>query len=126
MNTEENKDTQFKSLVSEDKYLVKAFMYENGTTLSDNLISRIYQQENGKFCLTISSKSKIPSYKEDIIYYAENMEDEGHINTLMAIDTHIYTRYGWSYKFLTFYSKPTVKLILWVLMGIVISSIFFK
>lgn len=124
-NMDKKEGTKLKSLIEEDKYLIEAFIYESGETLRGNLISRIYQQENGKFCLLISAKSKTSDHKEDIIYRAENMNDNKHIEALTVIDKHIYTRYGLSYKLLTLSDKSWVKFTLGILTGVIFTKAFF-
>lgn len=120
----ENNNTSLKSLIEEDKYIIESFVYDSGEILKDGLVSRIYLQENGKFCLIISTKSKNPTYKEDIVYYAENLVDEKHAMAMMVISKNIYTRgHKLSYKLLTFYDNTW-----WVkfAIGVIIGFLLFK
>lgn len=121
----ENNSNSLKSLVEEDKYLIESFAYDNGETLRDGLVSRIYLQENGKFCLMISAKSKNLNYKEDVVYYADNLEDEKHARAMMVVSKNVYTRgHKLSYKLLIFYNDSwLIKFIFGIIIGFFILKI---
>ncbi len=80
---------QFTKLITEDKEVVKSLKCENGDIINGNLVTRIYQQDNGKFCLTISEKVQSKDRSEDIIMWTENLDSVNNCYSLLDVMKNI-------------------------------------
>ena len=121
----------FSKLIDEDKHIIKKFVYDDGTILMGNIISRIFEKENGKVCFIISKESKSPDSKEDIVYFADDLNDKKHAEALMIINKNIYLRPStltgkYYYHFLSFLENilPS-KITLFVIIVIILGFYFF-
>ncbi|HEX9721746.1 MAG TPA: hypothetical protein VGA53_00605 [Candidatus Paceibacterota bacterium] len=72
------------ALIKENKHVGGFVRYDDGSVVRGNFIERIFEQGNGKLCYILSKKVKPFSNEEKVVYLAEDMEDENHINALLA------------------------------------------
>lgn len=81
----------FTKLLKEDRNLVKGYNRHGGAMIRDGLISRFYEQDDGKLCFVLSRQPDSKDYLEEILYWVPDMDDERNILALLDVSKGIYT-----------------------------------